>query len=179
MVSCIHAPKVIRTGAFLGLCGVIATGVLCFMTCELTALQMRILAGYLPFFGVMGIFAELTIFGFLRKFAFLTSWIGKGLFYFFVGTLCVEYGVVGWIVGIFMMVLGVVTIVSRIAKPQLFVDNVDEEADEKAGDVENPPAPKPKPASIAQRVQDKAADAVAEGAAQAVKSSVAQKLGKK
>eukprot|EP01006_Ploeotia_vitrea_P018825 TRINITY_DN50617_c0_g1_i2.p2 TRINITY_DN50617_c0_g1~~TRINITY_DN50617_c0_g1_i2.p2 ORF type:complete len:215 (-),score=31.33 TRINITY_DN50617_c0_g1_i2:1165-1785(-) len=122
MVQFVHAPKALRTSAIGGLVGVIFVGVLCFMFCDLTAIQLRILAGYLPFFGVVGIFAELTIFGFLQKFAFLTSWIGKGLFYIFLGTLCIGSTLLGWIVGIYMICLGVVVIISRLHSPELFTE---------------------------------------------------------
>jgi hypothetical protein len=80
-------------------------------------LRWAIVFCYLVVFNMMMISAELNLLGhrhFRRFGRFLTTFVGRAFFYIFIGGLMLD-GVPGWIIGIYLMTLGVVNIIAQCA----------------------------------------------------------------
>jgi hypothetical protein len=115
-------PNFVRTLGFAGMGGAAFVGVWCFLTCKITDLKLKVIMIYLPVFAAVGVCSELTCLPVLKKFEVLGSWIGKGLFYIFLGTLCLGSGLAGWIVGIYLILLGLAVLIIRAYRPNVFQD---------------------------------------------------------
>eukprot|EP01006_Ploeotia_vitrea_P060950 TRINITY_DN76919_c0_g1_i1.p1 TRINITY_DN76919_c0_g1~~TRINITY_DN76919_c0_g1_i1.p1 ORF type:complete len:179 (-),score=1.67 TRINITY_DN76919_c0_g1_i1:112-648(-) len=112
----------IRCAAILGLLGTGFVGVWCMITCDIKELKLRLVMVYLILFSVCGIFVEFSLFGVMAKIQFLTSWVGRAVFYIFLGTLCLGSGIPGWVIGPYMCAIGVLIIVARVKWPTLLPD---------------------------------------------------------
>eukprot|EP01012_Entosiphon_sulcatum_P056490 TRINITY_DN80167_c0_g1_i1.p1 TRINITY_DN80167_c0_g1~~TRINITY_DN80167_c0_g1_i1.p1 ORF type:complete len:194 (+),score=44.04 TRINITY_DN80167_c0_g1_i1:51-632(+) len=116
----------LSTLRMLSIAGLAATGfvgVWCLITCKLTDLKLKIVMLYLPVFSSIALCTEFMFGPIATKFQFLRNWMGKAVFFIFLGTLELGSGVAGWIVGLFMIVFGLVIIFLRAKKPDIFLDD--------------------------------------------------------
>ncbi|CAG9329550.1 unnamed protein product [Blepharisma stoltei] len=91
----------------------IALGIFNFGTIDLGDPINVILPVYYVFFGLMMIGAEVPCNFLLQKFLFISGYFGRGIFYIFVGTLCIRYHTVfQFIVAAFLMGVGIIYIFS-------------------------------------------------------------------
>lgn len=78
-------------------------------------LRWAIVFGYLIIFNVVLFSAELNLLKhrhFKRFGRFLTTFVGRALFYVFIGGLLLD-GIEGWVIGIYLMTLGVANIIAQ------------------------------------------------------------------
>lgn len=58
----------------------------------------------------------------MRKAAFLRSWLAKAILFVFLGTICLDSGLCGWIVGAYMIALGALIVFLHMRYPYMLED---------------------------------------------------------
>eukprot|EP00993_Chasmostoma_nieuportense_P004641 NODE_5299_length_673_cov_27.571429_g5136_i0.p1 GENE.NODE_5299_length_673_cov_27.571429_g5136_i0~~NODE_5299_length_673_cov_27.571429_g5136_i0.p1 ORF type:complete len:172 (+),score=52.81 NODE_5299_length_673_cov_27.571429_g5136_i0:55-570(+) len=117
----------LRALGLVGLLMVSFTGFFCIFTCHLTNPKLWVLNLWLPVFSCLGLGFEIQAHRVGAKFGFLANWIGKALFYIFLGTLCLDSGLTGWIVGLCMIALGCLILAMRVCNPSMFQETTTED----------------------------------------------------
>eukprot|EP00871_Galdieria_phlegrea_P002963 jgi/Galph1/3668/GphlegSOOS_G2346.1 len=86
-----------------------AVGIVCFIFCSINPRNV-IINIYLIIFAVLIIFSELGFSFLLKRFAFLDTFFGRGIFYIFVGLLAIDTHWFQILAGVFVSVYGAVLV---------------------------------------------------------------------
>jgi len=101
-------------------CVVIIMGIISFVTLSVLSPTVLINSFYLIIFGALIIFAELRWLRFLKGFKFLTTYLGLGLFYVFVGGLALNSSLFEIVVAIIFIFIGIVYICFSLTRKKMF-----------------------------------------------------------